>query len=79
MTEPDYEKLWAKLEQIDSKTDKIYQGLYGVPGTDDKGMCGQLKAVEEGHATLNRNFWVLVALLVGLGIIGGGVWGLIAH
>ena len=67
-----------QLEELTRKVDRIYQGLFGVSETEDKGMCGKVKELEAGYATLNRNYWILVALLTGLGIIGGGIWGLIA-
>ena len=60
------------------KLNQIHQGLYGVPGTDDKGFCGRVKDLEEDHDALKskvenqRNrLSTLIGLLIGAGVLGG--------
>ena len=55
--------------------------LLGVPGTEDTGLCGEVKAVKltvngvaKSHGKLKRNFWLLVGTLVGSGVIGGSLY-----
>lgn len=52
--------------------------LVGLNG--DEGLCGDVKdlvnslgALAKSHGRLKRNFWILVGVLVGSGIIGGGI------
>jgi hypothetical protein len=73
MTETEEEK----LDQLAQKVDLIYQGLFGVPGTESKGICGECNDTRDKVNILTRNFWILVALLAGLGLLGAGTWGLI--
>jgi len=62
-------------EELMTKVNSIHQGLYGVPGTDDKGLCGEVKRLAEEQSKLKRYFWTLVGVLVGSGVIGAGIWG----
>jgi len=80
MTEQDNEKLdllLKKLERVESRTDSIYQGFYGIPGTEEKGLCGALKELLLDHNKLKRNFWILISFLVGSGVLGTSIWALI--
>ncbi len=50
MTESDIYEIVRELKSIQinqnelkNKVDSIHQGLYGLPDTDDKGFCGELK------------------------------------
>lgn len=60
--------------------------LTGVPGTDDKGLVGNVKdnredldATRKKVGRLEIKFWLLVGLLAGTGILGGfGIANLIA-
>ena len=68
-----------KIDQALTSIVEIRTVLLGAEGEKDAGLCSEVKELQKGQTTLNRNFWVLVALLVGLGLLGGGVWGLIIH
>ena len=35
----------------------------------------EFESVYERHNKLSRNFWMLVGVLVGSGVIGGSIWG----
>lgn len=63
---------------------EIWQGLYGVPNTDDKGVYGDIKEIkaeikqQNGKVRkLTRNFWILIGFLVGSGILAGGIVGIV--
>lgn len=52
--------------------------LTGVPGTNDKGVCGtvdknraDLDATRKKIGRLEIRFWLLVGLLAGSGVLGG--------
>ena len=58
--------------------------ILGIPGTEDTGLYGEVKAVKlvvngvaKSHGKLKRNFWLLVGTLVGSGVIGGGVYSIL--
>jgi hypothetical protein len=44
----------------------------------DKGLVGDFLAVAKSHWNLRRNFWILVALLFGAGILTGSLVGVFA-
>jgi len=57
---------------------EIWQAIYGVPDTSDKGLCGDIKEMTKlqkesngKRAKLELKFWLLIGFLVGLGIIEG--------
>jgi len=57
---------------------RIETVLTGVPGTNNKGLCGTVEKNEEDLDTnrkkvgrLEVRFWLLVGLLCGSGVLGG--------
>ena len=70
MTEftPELEKLIRETHDVALQT---HDALLGIDGQG--GIMRRVQCLENNYSKLNRNFWILVALLVGLGIIGGGV------
>lgn len=65
-----------------SKTQKqmiqeIFTVLLGVPDTDDRGLVGLVDYVVKDHNRLKKNFWMLVGILVGSGVIASSVFGLL--
>jgi hypothetical protein len=68
---PELEKL---IRESHDAICQLHDALLGVDGQG--GMMRRVQHLEENYQKLNRNFWILVALLTGLGIIGGGIWGI---
>lgn len=63
---------------------ELYTTLLGVKGTAEKGLVGDVKdafdeigKLRHKHNKLSRNFWILVGILSGSGIIGANFSGLI--
>ncbi len=63
---------------------ELYTTLLGVPGTEEKGLVRDVKdsfkeiqKVNRKHDKLSRNFWILVGILSGSGILGANLSGLI--
>jgi len=63
---------------------QIYTVLLGVPNTEEKGLVWDVKQLAENlndlnnrHNTLNRKFWMLVAGLIGSGVLGANLFGLL--
>ncbi len=54
---------------------RLEDALLGINGQG--GIMRRVETLELHYAKLNRNFWVLVALLVGSGILGGGIYALL--
>lgn len=57
---------------------RIEQGLYGVPHTEDKGLCGDVKELAKTVAKNSNNIrrlWIAIAILVTS--IGGSIYGVI--
>lgn len=69
---PELEKL---IRETHDSVNQLHDALLGIDGKG--GIINRVQCLEDNYAKLNRNFWILVALLVGLGIIGGGIVGLI--
>ncbi len=51
--------------------------MLGVPDTDDSGLVGLVNYLVKDHSKLKRNFWILVAFLVGSGVIVTSVVGIL--
>jgi hypothetical protein len=69
--------LVKEVKEMHSKTDGIYQGLYGVPNTEDKGMCGAFKELKIDYYKFKQKVLVVFYFLVGSGVLGIGIWELI--
>ena len=68
-----------KIDEVLSSIVEIRTVLLGAKGEEGGGLCAEVKELQADHTALKRNFWMLIALLVGSGILGGGLWALIAH
>lgn len=60
--------------EIYHKVNNLSTTLLGTPGTDDKGVCGDVKETKEQLVRMNgnvrslsRKFWVFVGVIIGLG------------
>lgn len=51
--------------------------LVGQEEEDNGGLCGDVKYLIKDHSALKRNFYILVAFLIGSGAITGGIWALL--
>ena len=63
----------ALLQNVKDDQTEIKTVLLGVPNTDDTGLVGEVKELARGHGRLKKNFWILVGLLIGAGVISGSV------
>lgn len=77
MTEAEL-RVW--LETVDRKLERIATCLVGIPNTGDTGLVGKVNYMEQrqtcfdqGLNRLKRHFWMLVAMLVGSGVLAGSV------
>ena len=70
------------------QTQEIWQGMYGVPGTEDNGFLGAFKDLLSDYADfknqtnkrinkLSTKLKVLIAFLIGSGVLGTGIWQLL--
>ena len=57
---------------------ETHQGMYGVPGTEDNGLVGDVKelvtVVKKQNGRISRNsriIFVIVGVLIGTGILSG--------
>ena len=66
MTEPEVTQIIQELQAISRKVDGIYQGLYGITGTAEKGFCGRLVSVENTQ----KKMIVILSVAVGSGGLG---------
>ena len=48
--------------------------LLGANGK--KGLVDVVQDLASGHGKLKRNFWLLVGILAGSGVVGSGIYGL---
>jgi hypothetical protein len=73
MTEfsPELEKLIRKSHDAICQ---LHDAMLGIDGQG--GIMKRVDLLEHNYAKLNRNFWMLVCLLIGLGIIGGSLFGI---
>ena len=71
MTESEVTQIIEELQILTGKVDQIYQGLYGIPHTEDKGICGDLKTLKKDYYEFKRRVLVIFAFSAG----GGGLLG----
>ena len=69
--------LEAMVRETHDKVNTLFTTLLGVPHTSDKGLCGRFEAHGCELFKLKRNFYILVGVLIGLGVITGGAYGAI--
>ena len=61
-----------KLEETHDATIQIKTVLLGMNGDD--GLVGEVKVIAKSHSSLKKSFWTLIGILIGLGILGSGIW-----
>ena len=54
---------------------KVNTVLLGANGSE--GLVDVVKDLAKGHGRLKRNFWILVGLLMGSGVVGSGIYGVL--
>ncbi len=59
------------LQETHDATLKIQTVLLGTNG--DAGLIGEVKQLSESHYKLRRHFWMLIAFLVGSGILASSI------
>lgn len=83
MTESEVDRILIKLKslqigllemranqiKIEGKVDSIYQGLYGILGTAEKGFCGRFNELEKDYYTFKRKVIMILCFAAG----GGGI------
>ncbi len=65
------------LTEIHDKVTRMETVILGVPDTDNRGLCGEVKNLRKDMNHFKRNFWVLVGVLTGSGVISVGVFQII--
>lgn len=69
----------ALLEETHDTVTQLKTVLVGIPGTDDKGLVGEVKstkndinALHSRHRKLDLRVWILIAVLTASGAISAG-------
>ncbi len=73
LTESQFEKLDRAMDSLI----EIKTVLLGAEGEEDGGICGKVRYLVEDHNKLKRNFYILIAALIGSGVLGTGIWELL--
>ncbi len=64
----------AEKEIITKTHDKVTELTAILLGSrGDNGLIGDVRRLANSHYKLRRNFWLLVGVLVGSGVIGAGI------
>jgi len=71
------------LDEIYTTVTEIRVTLFGVNNSSDKGLIGDVQdntyKIEEmgkSHRSLSKRFAILIAFLIGSGVLGAGIWGI---
>lgn len=72
------------LEETHGSVIELKTVILGISGTADKGLVGKVNDVShkvnnvvKNHSKLSRNFWILVGILIGSGLLGTGIYTLL--
>ena len=65
------------LEETHDNVMKISTALFGVPNTDDKGLCGEVRNLKKDYYSFKNKTLIIVGILVGSGVLGVGVYQLL--
>jgi hypothetical protein len=65
-----------KLEGLHSEIVTVKTVLLGIPGSEEKGLCGEVKEVADSHYDLRKVVYTLIAFLSGAGILTGTGYGI---
>ena len=63
--------------KLDETHDSIIR-IETLLGNGDKGLCYDVRCLSSSHYRLKRNFWIFTSFLAGSGVLGGGLWALLA-
>lgn len=65
------------MTELEQQTREIHQAVFGVPLTEDKGLCGDIREIKDllkaqnGRVQTNRNsISKIKGILIGLGVLG---------
>ena len=68
------------IQETHQSVNMLTTVLLGVPGTDDKGLVGEVKQVKcnqreqwKSHSKLSMRVWILWGIIIAVGAIAGGV------
>lgn len=62
------------IQEIHEAIVEIRVYIFGVRGTKNHGLAGNFEEVRKSHFKLKRNFWILIGVLAGSGVIGTSIW-----
>ena len=81
MTEKTQKQL---IQETHESVGQLTTVLLGVPGTQNGGLVKEVKDVKldikelgRSHGKLKRNFWLLIGILIGSGVVGSGIYSLL--
>lgn len=81
LTERDLEMIkliiQGEIAPIKETTTVLRTKLLGANGNDEGGLCGEVKYLLRDHSKLKRNFYILIAFLIGSGALGISIWQLL--
>jgi hypothetical protein len=69
------EECYKLIRESHDTIKRLESALLGIDGQG--GIMRKVEDLENNYAKLNRNFWILVSLLVGSGVLGASLWGLL--
>ncbi len=64
----------SEIAPVKETTTILRTKLLGANGNDEGGLCGDVKYLLQDHSKLKRNFYILLAFLLGSGVLGVGIW-----
>jgi len=74
------------IREIHNEVTIIKTVLLGAPNSDDKGLIGEIKDIKKNYYELNhrvgrlsKTVWILIGILAGSGVLGAGLWNLLAR
>ncbi len=65
--------LYEEVVEIKEIVKAVHQVLLGLPGTEERGLCGEVKELSASHYALKKTVYIVIAFLIGSGVITGSM------
>ena len=75
-TEGKLPPLREEVAEIKLMVSEIRTVLLGIPDSEERGLCGEVKELSKSHYDLRKTVYTVIAFMVGSGLLTGAGFGI---